>query len=174
MSEPETPIPERTNEREDPAPDGTKTPFEQAPRDLPRSGKGCSRMTLAGCGLVVLVVGLGVLTMLLKASDLVAWSLKRIRVEVERTLPDDLPAVERERLDAAFDAATARIVGGDLDPVAFQALQAELLRFARRGRTPTVEEVRDLAQALESFARVEAPPPPAGAEPPTVVAVGAA
>ena len=129
-------------------------------------------MGLAGCGLVALVLGLAFLTMILKATDLVAWSLTRIRAEVERTLPADLPPADRERLDAAFDAALARIEGGDLDPVAFQALQAELLRFARRGTAPSVEEVRSLTEALEAFAGATLDEPPDEEAGPSRVAGG--
>ncbi len=109
-------------------------------------------MALAGCAVLALVLGLGVLTMILKATDLVGWSLSRIRIEIERVLPSDLPPADRERLDTAFDTALDQIERGELDPVAFQVLQTELLRFARRSELPTVEEVRDLIRALEEFA----------------------
>jgi hypothetical protein len=117
-------------------------------------------MALAGCALVVLILGLGVLTMILKATDLVGWSLSRSRVEVEHVLPSDLPAADRERLDSAFDAALDQIDRGELDPIAFQTLQTELLRFARRTEPPTVEDVRALIRALESFAGIGAGEPP--------------
>ena len=151
MSSVDTEPPESGEDSTNQVESAGRTPFENAPRDLPSSGRGCSRMAFAGCGLLVLLLGLGVLTMILKATDLVAWSLSRIRVEVERTLPEDLPNVDSERLGAAFDAALRRIESGELDPVAFQSLQAELMRVARRSRTPTVDEVRSLAEALETF-----------------------
>lgn len=121
-------------------------------------------MALAGCAVALLLLGLGVLALMLKARDVVAWSLERVRVEIEQTLPDDLPAIERQRLAAAFDAVQQRLDRGELDAVAFQALQKQLLYFASLGRAPTREEVSELAAALERFAGVEAPetasPPP--------------
>jgi hypothetical protein len=155
--QPEQPLDNTGTDESERPPD--PAPFAPAPRDLPRSDRGCSRMAFAGCGLLALVIGLGVLTMIIKANDLVGWSLKQIRSEVERTLPDDLPAADRQRLGAAFDAALERIDSGAMDPVAFQALQTELLRFARRTETPTADDVRDLAEALEAFASGEGAPP---------------
>jgi len=172
MSEVDKESPEEVIDESGEAGSATRAPFERAPRDLPTSNRGCSKMVFAGCGLVALVLGLGVLTMILKATDLVAWSLSRIRVEVERTLPEDLPRIERQRLGAAFDAATQRIEGGDLDPIAFQALQGELLRFARLSRPPTVEEVRVLVEALEAFAHVGSEEPAREVEPAHRVALG--
>jgi hypothetical protein len=117
-------------------------------------------MALAGCAVLTLLLGLGVLTLMLKARDVVAWSLGRVRVEIERVLPDDLPAVERERLATAFAAVDARLERGELDATAFQALQRELLHFATLGRAPTRAEIAALAESLERFAG--APPGAAG------------
>ncbi len=141
----------------DPRLTGTGSPFEAQPRDLPAPRQGCSRMALIGCAVAILLIGLGVLTLMMKASDIVGWSLTQIRGEIERTLPDDLPAEESARLGRAFDAVTERLDSGELDALAFQELQTELMRFARLGRAPTREEVADLSAALERFAGLESP-----------------
>jgi hypothetical protein len=109
-------------------------------------------MALGGCAAALVLVGLGVLALMLKAGDVVRWSLGQVRAEIVRTLPDDLPGADRQRLAAAFEAVDERLEGGDLDPLAFRGLQQELLRFARLGRAPTVQEVEALADALERFA----------------------
>lgn len=127
-------------------------PFAEEPRPLRPPGRGCSRMALAGCAVVLLLLGLGALTLMLKGREVVAWSLERVRVEIVRTLPEDLPAGERRRLEDAFEAAARRLDEGELDPAAFEGLQGQLLHFAGLGREPTREEVAALAAALERFA----------------------
>ncbi len=142
------------------------TPFEEQPRDLPAPRQGCSRMALAGCAVVVLLIGLGVLTLMMKAGDIVDWSLTQIRGEIERALPADLPAAQADRLGRAFDAASDRLGSGELDALAFQDLQKQLLVFARLGRTPTSEEIDELTVALERFAGLDVEPSdPAAADP---------
>lgn len=130
-------------------------PFAGEPRELPSPRRGCSRMAVAGCAVALLLVGLGVLTLMLKARDVVSWSLGKVRTEIERTLPDSLPAAERERLGRAFDAVRERIEQKDLDAVAFQGLQVQLLHVAGLGRAPTAKEVAELSAALERFAGLE-------------------
>jgi hypothetical protein len=128
-------------------------------------------MALAGCAAVLVLVGLGVLALMLKAGDLVRWSLGQVRSEIVRALPDNLPAAQRQRLAAAFAAVDERLESGELDALAFQDLQRQLMRFARMGRAPTEEEVVALAAALERFAGIEPPPP--GASPPGASPSGA-
>lgn len=135
----------------------TGRPFEGEPRDVHTPRQGCSRMALAGCAAVLLLLGLGVLSLMLKGREVVSWSLGRVRIEIVDTLPEDLPRSQRERLGLAFDAAQRRLESGDLDPVAFQELQAQLLRFAGLGRPPTHEEVGELSSALERFAGTDRP-----------------
>jgi hypothetical protein len=133
-------------------------------------------MALAGCAAVLVLVGLGVLALMLKAGDLVRWSLGQVRSEIVRALPDNLPAAQRQRLAAAFAAVDERLESGELDALAFQDLQRQLMRFARMGRAPTEEEVVALAAALERFAGIEPPPPgasPPGASPPGASPPGA-
>lgn len=134
------------------APDVPPRPFGESPRELPVPRQGCSRMALAGCAVVLLLIGLGVLTLMLKARDVVAWSLGRVQVEIERVLPDDLAPAERRRLETAFDAAERHLEEGELDAPAFQDLQRQLLFFAGLQREPTSEEIAELAAALEQFA----------------------
>jgi hypothetical protein len=120
-------------------------------------------MALAGCAAALVLVGLGVLALMLKAGDLVRWSLGQVRSEIVRALPEDLPAAHRQRLAAAFETVDQHLEQGELNALAFQDLQRELMRFARLGRPPTEEEVVALAAALERFAGVE--PPPSGVSP---------
>ena len=147
------------------SPRAVEGPFEAAPRSLRPPRQGCSRMALSGCAVLMLLVGLGVLTLMLKARDVVAWSLERVRVEIERTLPYDLPVAERERLAAGFAAVDARLERGELDAAGFQALQRQLLHFATLGRAPTRDEIAELAAALERFAGVTPVAPATGGDP---------
>ncbi len=130
-----------------------RKPFESAPRQLAEPTGGCSRMALIGCGAAAILVGVALLAMMLKARDLVVWSLSNVRTEIEERLPDDLPETERARLSSAFDAVLDKLRSEDLDAEEFRRLQAALLEFARRREVPDREQVRRLTEELERFAR---------------------
>ncbi|MDX1645034.1 MAG: hypothetical protein R3244_11815 [Thermoanaerobaculia bacterium] len=133
-----------------PQPVGRK-PFESAPRRLAEPGGGCSRMAAIGCAAAAILVGVALLAMMLKARELVVWSLSNVRTEIEQRLPDDLPETERARLSSAFEGVLEKLRSEDLDAEEFRRLQAALLEFARRREVPDREQVRRLAEELEQF-----------------------
>lgn len=136
-----------------PTPEGSSpAPFASEPQPLGERRGGCSRMLLVGCAAVAILVGVVLVAMMLKARDLVVWSLDNVRTQVEESLPADLPEVERERLARAFDATLERLHDGELDADDFGALQSALLDFARLGESVGREDVRELSRSLESFA----------------------
>lgn len=114
-------------------------------------------MALVGCGVVAFLLALVVVTVLLKARDLAAWSLGTVLDQIESTLPENLDQQDRDRLRRAADAVLDKIEDGDLDPVALQALQADLLAFVGRGQSATREEFLALVEGLEAFAGIDAP-----------------
>ena len=83
------------------------TPFADAPIE-PRAG-GCSKPALIGCGVVFLLLGIAGLVFVLKAKNLLVWSLEKVRAGNAANLPADATAADRERFNAAFVAAKARI-----------------------------------------------------------------
>jgi hypothetical protein len=126
-------------------------PFESQPRAVAVPGKGCSRMAFAGCGLTALVLALGMLVLIMYASDIASWGLGKIRSEIEGSLPADLLPADRDRFDAAFDAVIDKVKRGDLDPRRLPGLQAELERFAKRAGNPSRQDVIAVIKALEEF-----------------------
>lgn len=150
-----------------PTPEGSSpAPFASEPQPLGERRAGCSRMLLMGCAAVAILVGVVLVAMMLKARDLVVWSLDNVRTQVEESLPADLPEVERERLARAFDATLERLRDGELDADDFGALQSALLDFARLGESVGREDVRELIQSLESFASDSPAAPEAPRDPP--------
>jgi hypothetical protein len=146
-------------------------PFAATPVE-PRAG-GCSKPALIGCGVVFLLLGVAGLVFVMKARDLLVWSLDRTRAGVLANLADDVPAADRERFDAAYAAATTRIRDGKIDSSALQGLQGQLMRAIENPREKVSrEKFLALTEALEKVGGIEPPAapsaaPPASAEPPS-------
>lgn len=137
-------------------------PFAAAPVE-PRAG-GCSKPALIGCGVVFLLLGIAGLVFVMKARDLLIWSLDRTRAGVLANLADDVPAADRERFDAAYAAATARIRDGKIDSSALQGLQGQLMRAIENPREKVSrEKFLALTEALEKVGGIEPPPAPSEA-----------
>lgn len=139
-------------------------PFAAAPVE-PRAG-GCSKPVLIGCGVAFLLLGIGALIFLMKARDLLVWSLDKTRAGVLSNLGEDVTPADRQRFDAAYAAATARIRDGKMDPTALQKLQGELMRAIENPREKvTREKFIGLIEALEKVGGLEPPPAEAPAPP---------
>jgi hypothetical protein len=144
-------------------------PFAVAPVE-PRAG-GCSKPVLIGCGVAFLLLGIGALIFLMKARDLLVWSLDKTRAGVLSNLGEDVTPADRQRFDAAYAAATTRIRDGKMDPAALQKLQGELMHAIENPREKvTREKFIGLIEALEKVGGIEPPPaetaPPAAEAPP--------
>lgn len=116
-------------------------------------GGGCQKPVLIGCGLLALLLGIAAVVFVVKAKDVLAYAMNQLRAEVVAHLPEDAGETERQRLDAAFDTALARIRGGELDPAALQELQKKLTAAASASaaRRLTREELDGLVAALDKF-----------------------
>lgn len=130
-------------------------PFE--PRPANGGGAGCGRMALIGCGGALLLLGVAAVVFVLNARSVLRWGLewsqRQIQTQIERTMPAEVTAEDRERLRAAFAAATARVTSEQADPADLARMQEELQRImpkleAGLGR----EEVARLTAALEDIA----------------------
>lgn len=123
-------------------------PFGDQPVE-PRSG-GCSKPALIGCGVVFLLLGIAGLVFVLKAKNLLVWSLEKVEEGIAANLPPDATAADRERFSAAFVAAKARIEEGRIDPAALQSLQRELMQAVQQPRGQlTRQQLLELTAALE-------------------------
>jgi len=134
------------------------------------------RPLLVGCGILLLLIGIGLVAFLVKGEavmrHLLAWSLDSVESQIMSALPDDLSGPERQRLQHAFDAAEASVrASKSLDVKALQTLQPQLLDVSRslgKGKL-TRQQCLQLAQALEKLAGLEtapeSPPQPQGPAP---------
>ena len=77
-------------------------PFGPGPME-PRIG-GCGKPVLIGCGVVFLLLGIAGIAVVLKAKDMLAWSLERAKPAVMANLGADVQPADRERFEPAFAA----------------------------------------------------------------------
>lgn len=132
------------------------SPFHPEPIRPARGG--CPKPLLVGC-LVAVVLGgivlLGGFYYLAKNYDkLMLWSFDRVEEGVRAGLPSDLPAAERQRLDAAFVAARREVEASVKMPEKAQQIQLQMMDITRTtqdGRI-TREEVRQITEILERIA----------------------
>jgi hypothetical protein len=116
---------------------------------------------LFGCGAVAVLVGIAAIVFVVKAKDLLAWTMEKLEQQVVAALPADVTAEERSRLGRGFEAAIAKIQAGEIEPPALTALQHQLQQAAEKAprKELTRDDVLDLLSALE---RVGGLLPPAG------------
>lgn len=148
-------------------------PFAGEPR---APAAGCGRQLMIGCGVLVVVFGVGLLVVLWKAADwmprLFRWSMEQTEQALVARLPADLDAATRERLAAAFDGAADAVAEGRADPAALQRLQTELLAVLRAAALERDDVVR-LIEVLEEVAGRPAGEPAAPAREPPAPALAA-
>ena len=153
-----------------PPPPETPRPFDEKPRRAPG---GCGRPVLVGCGVVAAVLGIVGIVLVIKAKDVLAWTMGKLQEQVVAALPADLHEEERARLERAFAAAMSNIRAGKIEPPALKALQTQLTRAAEKApkKELTRDDVLDLLSALERVGGLlpadeprpqdaAAPPPP--------------
>ena len=139
-------------------------PFGDQPVE-PRSG-GCSKPALIGCGVVFLLLGIAGLFFVMRAKNLLVWSLDKVEQGIAANLPSDATAADRERFSAAFVAAKARIEDGQVDPAALQALQRELMQAVQQPKGQlSRQQLLELTAALERLGGVSPPDAEAPAAP---------
>ena len=108
-----------------------------------------------GCGAVAVLVGIAAIVFVVKAKDLLSWTMEKLEAQIIAALPADVSADERQRLDRGFDAAIAKIRAGEIEPPSLTALQRQLQLAAEKAprRTLTREDVLDLLSALDHATR---------------------
>lgn len=131
-----------------PLPPPPPAPF--AP-DRPASSGGCGRAALIGCGVVTLLVGALAIFFLMKANELLGWTLGQMQAQLLARAPADFGAEDRQRLESAFARASAAVKSGAIDPAALQALQRQFLALSEKvgqGQV-TRDDLLGIAAALE-------------------------
>jgi hypothetical protein len=127
-------------------------PFAVEPRRL-RGGAGCSRGALIGCGVLVVLFGIGTVALSTRATQISVWLLRKLEARITAELPAEVRPVERQRLQQAFADLYAAMASGSVEPAALQELQRRLWTLAGEvERGLTREQVRELTAALERAA----------------------
>jgi hypothetical protein len=132
------------------------SPFNPEPIRPARGG--CPKPLLIGCFVAIVLGGavlMGGFFYLAKHYDrLLLWSFDRIEEGTKAALPSDLPADERQRLDAAFVAARKAVEASVKTPEKAQQIQLQMMditRMSQDGRV-TREEARQITEILERIA----------------------
>lgn len=137
-----------------PLPEPFPEPSETRPRDPESTRRGCLIAGLGGCGLLVLLLVIGLVVALTQADELLEFVLDFGRERIMETLPEDTTSEERNRLDRAFDSVLERYRSRPATPADNRRLQMALtdaLRRAERGLLDG-DDVRRLTERLERIA----------------------
>lgn len=138
---------------------GDAAPFSSEP--LQPGGKGCSRVALIGCAVVLVLVAIVALTFLVKADDFAEWAFRQIEPDLVSRLSEDVGEEERAELAAAFEEFRGALSSGAIDPAAARALQAELMELVRKPKGEIdADDVESLTAALRRAAESRAAPAP--------------
>jgi len=139
MSEPQSPLP--------PLPE----PFAPAPRPL--RSPGCGRGALIGCGVLLVLFGIGAVTLALNANRMLVWVFQRLETQVAEKMPADVTPAERARFSAAFDDLYRAIGSGKVEPASVQPLQRELFALSTAvDRGLSREQILRLIEVVERAA----------------------
>src|SRR5688500_14627840 len=140
-------------------------PFASAPIE-PRAG-GCGKPVFVGCGVVLVLLGIAGVLFVVKAKDLLVWSLDKAKGGITAKLAPDVTAADRERFETAFAAAASNIKAGKMDPAALQRLQRRLMQAVDpQGGQVSREEFLDLTRAFEELGGLAPAGVPEPAAPP--------
>lgn len=107
------------------------------------------------------LLGVAAIVFVVKAKDLLAWTMGELRTQVTSALPAEVTEAERARLQRGFDAAVEKIRKGEVEMPALKALQLQLTNAAEkapRGQL-THDDVLDLLSALERVGGLLEPAP---------------
>jgi len=131
----------------------TPDPFNNPqPTEPKKSGTGCSRPLLIGCGVLLVLLGVGALILALNAGKLATWAFDKLEEQIEAQLPKDIPAEDRQRLGRAFDHLRESIQDGTADPTQLRLAQTKMRDMALDPSEITAEDVRELSALLEDAA----------------------
>ncbi|HEX7185155.1 MAG TPA: hypothetical protein VF756_25235 [Thermoanaerobaculia bacterium] len=139
-------------------------PEGAAPIRPASAGGGCGKPWVIGCLALLVLAGIGLIVGVWYAGKnydkLMLWSFDQIRGGVMTRLPDDLPAVDRDRLETAFTDARSTLEKLKQGPDDAQRIQPHMMELTRKAQGEgklTVEEVREITGILEKIAGAPSP-----------------
>lgn len=137
-----------------PLPEPFPEPSPVQPRESARARRGCLIAGLSGCGLLAVLLGVGLLVAVTQADELLEFLLDLGRERIMEELPEDTASEERNRLDRAFDSVLERYRTRPATPADNRRLRSALtdaLRRAERGLFDR-DDLRRLTERLERIA----------------------
>jgi hypothetical protein len=140
------------------SPDPSPVPPSPFQPGAPRSGRGCSKPALIGCGALLVLLGVCAVVFMVKAPSMLRWVFDRVERQVLAQAAPDVTPEEKARLQKAFDDAASAVASDKADPLKAQQLNRVLMEVGQPGRRATKEDVRRLTEALEAMAGKEKTP----------------
>lgn len=139
------------------------------PAAVARRGGGCSKPLLLGCAALFVLLGIGMVALVVKAPDLMAWFFERWEEQVMAKLPEDATPAEKERLHKAFEAAIAALRSKQIDAAKLKPVQLQMTEILEMGNSRlSREDMLRLTVALENLGGIAPPeadaPSPAPSE----------
>jgi hypothetical protein len=131
-----------------------------------RTGPGCSKPLLIGCGVLLLVLGIGAVVFLVRMPSIVQWWFQKLEGVLEAHLPTDVTAPEKARYHAAFVSARRSLASGRVDASRMQPFQSRLLSISGSEKAMTHQQLYDLTVSLEQLAGQHPQAPPVPPSPP--------
>jgi hypothetical protein len=123
-----------------------------------RGGPGCSKPLLMGCGVLILLLGIGAVIFLVKMPSIVQWWFEKLETTLEQRLPNDVTPAEKARFHAAFESARRALASGSVDASRMQPFQSRLLSVGSSEQRMSHAQLHDLTVALEGLAGKAAEP----------------
>jgi hypothetical protein len=139
------------------------SPFRPNPTTPATGGRGgCSKPLFVGCGILLLLLGIGAIVFVVRAPALFQWWLRIVEEKVTAVVPDDVTPEERAALHHAFaDMGQAFAHGGQPDARYLQRFQTELMAVISKPKGQvTRQEILELTRVLELTAGKRVPPAP--------------
>lgn len=126
----------------------------------PPGRTGCSKPLLVGCGVLLLLLGIGLVVTIYNAPKILQWSFEAIERDVMARLGPDVTPEDRARLAAAFEGARSAMAKNQVDIGKVQAFQGKIMEVAPAGRPISRQQVQDLTRSLEELAGKKGTSPP--------------
>ena len=137
-----------------PLPEPFPEPPEARPASPERTRRGCFVAGLVGCGLIAVLLIVGLAVLVTQADELLEFVLDFSRERIVTELPEDVEHAERQRLERAFDSVLEHYRGGGATAADNRRLQLALTDALRRIERGLFDEddLRRLTERLENIA----------------------
>ena len=137
-----------------PLPKPFPEPQGARPPDPERTRRGCLVAGLVGCGVIVVLLLVGLAVLATQADELLEFVLDFSRDRIVADLPEDVEHAERQRLERAFDSVLEHYRSGSATPADNRRLQLALTDAIRRLERGLFDrdDLRRLTERLERIA----------------------